>query len=80
MQEWSFKIKYFDYNLDLKHHSEFQTEAFQPKFKYKQVSYNWSHTHKSIEKVQVENDRHGMHDAYSAESLSNTRYNIMPCL
>ena len=56
MQEWSFKINYFDYNLNLKHHCKFQTEVFHPKFKYKQVRYDCLHTHKSIDKAKLENN------------------------
>ena len=80
MQEWSFKINYFDYNLNLKLHCKFQTEVFHPKFKYKQVRYDCSHTHKSIDKAKLENNWHGIHGAYSAESLSNTSCNITPSL
>ena len=56
MQEWSFKINYSDYNLNLKHHCKLQPEEFHPKFKYKQVSYDCSHTQKSIDKVKLENN------------------------
>lgn len=38
------------------------------------------HTHKSVDKVKLENDRHGIHDADSAESSSKKRCNITPSL
>ena len=76
MQVWSFRINYFDYNLNLKHHSKFQTEAFHPQFKEDMTG----HTHKSVDKVKLENDRHGIHDADSAESSSKKRCNITPSL